>query len=110
MTIKRLKYRIPHGVPYRIEAALLVFGVNVKVRYSRTIRRLYHHGATKSFWRLHGPDKLYSFLERAKRVHRQLIQRVHPDRGGCPKLAAFINAVWDRIQLLFKRRGYELCA
>jgi len=100
MTITRLKYRMQQGVPYQITEALKVFGL----RY----RRSRHYSQRTGFW-LAQEHQLHEILFDVKVAYKRLMKRVHPDKGGCPKLCAYVNAVYDRIKLLYKRKGIQLC-
>lgn len=50
-------------------------------------------------------QEMWEWLEQAKRNHRQLIRKHHPDRCGSHERAAVINAAWDRVKELLERRG-----
>jgi hypothetical protein len=99
MTIKRLTYRMQKGVPIRAPEALSVFGL----KYNRPK----HHLPRAGFW-LAQEHQLYEILVDVKAAYKRLMKRVHPDKGGCPKLCAYVNAVNDRITFLFKRKGIQL--
>lgn len=53
-------------------------------------------------------SELLSLLEQARDCYREKIKKWHPDKRGCAKKAAWLNAVWARIKTLFARRNIEL--
>lgn len=38
----------------------------------------------------------------------QLVSALHPDRGGSSELCSRLNALWARIDFLFKRKGVSI--
>jgi hypothetical protein len=59
------------------------------------------------FWEQRN-SALLEWLERAKRQHRLLAKRLHPDRKGSHRKMAELNALWRRARFLFGRRGIAL--
>lgn len=58
----------------------------------------------------HDDTGLWDYLEQAKRIHREKIKQLHPDRtnGATHNEAAILNSIWKRIKVLCARRGYEI--
>lgn len=94
MTIKRYPYKIDRGIPYHITTLLKYLGVAYSQR--------------RNFW-LRNEHQLPEILVDAKQAHRRLVRIYHPDKGGDVKVCAFLNAVFQRIKLLFSRKGIQLC-
>lgn len=49
--------------------------------------------------------QLFDLYQAARKLYRQLVVQLHPDRGGSVDLCARLNALWNRIEFLFKRKG-----
>lgn len=101
MKIKRKSQRINgRVVPIQITTLLTLLGVNFRTGF-RTKRRT-------GFW-LRCEAHLHFILHDAWQAWRTQVQQVHPDKpGGNAKACAYLNAVWQRIELLFRRKGYVL--
>lgn len=75
-------------------------------------RQLYHDPnydiKINSFW-MRPLSKHLELLERAKKGWKKKMQQFHPDKpGGCNRKASELNAIWKRVELLFKRKGVTL--
>ncbi len=68
------------------------------------VRRLSDNG---SFWSRR--INHLQVLEQARRLYRQQIVGVHPDKaGGCVERTIQLNGAWDKIEQRFKAHGHEL--
>jgi hypothetical protein len=87
--------------PGQIVALLKNIGVPKQMLY---VRRLSDNG---SFWS-RGINHL-QVLEQVRRLYRQQIVCVHPDKaGGCAERTVQLNGTWDKIERRFKAHGHEL--
>jgi len=85
----------------QIVTLLKNIGVSRKMLY---VRRLSDNG---SFWSRR--INHLQVLEQARRLYRQQIVCVHPDKaGGSPEWTIQLNGTWDKIRRRFKAHGHEL--
>lgn len=98
-SMKRTNRRAPAEAG-NIEGLLLALGV------PRRLLQPQRRTNDKSFWRR--PLNHLEILEAAREAWRRAIAQVHPDRGGSTTLAAKVNALWQRVELLFRKKGYAL--
>jgi hypothetical protein len=52
--------------------------------------------------------QLFDLYVAARKLYRLLVVQLHPDRGGSACVCARLNALWARIEFLFKRKGIEV--
>ena len=89
------------GNAQQIVGLLKTVGVPNRMLY---VRRLSENG---SFW-LRPIDHL-RVLEQARRLYRQQIVCVHPDKvGGSLEQTVQLNNTWGKIEERFKKHGHEL--
>lgn len=89
------------GHTQQIVGLLKTVGVPNRMLY---VRRRRENG---SFW-LRRIDHL-QVLEQARRLYRQQIVCVHPDKaGGCLEQTIRLNDTWGKIEQRFKLHGHEL--
>jgi hypothetical protein len=89
------------GNTHQIIGLLKTVGVPNRMLY---VRRLRENG---SFW-LRRIDHL-QVLEQARRLYRQQIVCVHPDKlGGSLERTIQLNDTWGKIERRFKKHGHEL--
>lgn len=89
------------GSTHQIMGLLKTVGVPKRMLY---VRRLSENG---SFW-LRRIDHL-QVLEYARRLYRQQIVCVHPDKaGGSLEQTIQLNDTWDKIEHRFRKHGHEL--
>ena len=104
MKIKRNQRRYrPLKERFGIISTLLALGLPRKMLYP----------ANRSPNQINGPfwDRNIDYLailELAKRLYREQIVKVHPDRGGDTEQAQCLNRTWQRIKRTFKGHGHEL--
>lgn len=49
--------------------------------------------------------RLHQWLGDARKAYLDRVRRCHPDRGGCNRRTAQVNAAWTRTKKLFARIG-----
>jgi hypothetical protein len=85
----------------QIVTLLKNIGVPGKLLY---VRRL---SDNKSFWSRR--INHLQVLEQARRLYRQQIVYIHPDKaGGCLERTIQLNGTWAKIERRFKAHGHEL--
>lgn len=52
--------------------------------------------------------ELLSILEEARRLYRQSMKQLHPDKFGSHEQATALNMAWCRIKKLYAKRGLTL--
>jgi hypothetical protein len=103
MPLDRVRHNNSKVTRYTGQIVILLksIGVPGKMLY---VRRL---GCNGSFWSRR-IDHL-QVLEQARRLYRQQIVCVHPDKvNGCPERTIQLNGTWDKIERRFKAHGHEL--
>ena len=103
MSLDRFRRNHPKitGRTGQIVTLLKNIGVPKKMLY---VRRLSDNG---SFWSRR--INHLQVLEQARRLYRQQIVYVHPDKaGGCPERTIQLNGTWNKIERRFKAHGHEL--
>src|SRR5579862_8075021 len=97
------KGRIPKSSrePWQIVGLLKTMGVTNRMLYVRRLRR------KGSFW-LRRINHL-EVLEQARRLYREQIVCVHPDKvGGSLERTIQLNVTWGKIERRFKQHGHAL--
>ena len=104
MTVTRQNYRIGVRIPYNVIRALEELGLDY-----RRDENTHYHRRQPSFW-LREEANLHYILTDARAGWLRLMKTVHPDKiGGDTRLCAYVNAVWDRAEYLFRKKGITLC-
>lgn len=102
MSLRRKQHRIARHTPRNVISCLEALGVQHRRRHGeRSLRKA-------SFW-VRNEANLNAILFDAKQLYRKLVAKLHPDRGGCEEQCRRLNQIWQRIELLFRRKGITLC-
>lgn len=99
MKIQRLRYRIPSRVPYQITTLLRCLGLACQP---------WKGNNRDGFWQRYTVDQLHVILYEAKQQYRKYVRKLHPDKQGHEEKCKVVNMIWQRITMLFQRKGIQL--